>query len=324
MRRVLLTGGSGFVGANLARRLLADGHEVHLLLRPSHAAWRLADVRADVRAHEDDLADADAVTALVRRVRPEWIFHLAAHGAYPTQRDVHQMIRTNLVATVNLLHAGLAVGFEAFVHTGSSSEYGFKNHAPAETEWLEPNSAYAVTKAAATQYCRYIALAERAPVRTLRLYSIYGPWEEPTRLLPALVLDGLEGTLPPLVAPDVARDYLYVDDAVEACVRAAARPDQEPGAVYNVGSGVQTTVAQAVDVARRVLGIAAEPRWGSMAGRSWDTAVWVADPRRIRTALGWRPTLDFAAGFARFVDWFRTRPDMRAFYRQRRAAGAKP
>src|SRR6185436_2537188 len=114
------------------------------------------------------------------------------------------------------VQAGLRVGFEAFVNAGSSSEYGFKDHAPAETEWLEPNSDYAVTKAAATLYCRQVAVSGRLPLCTLRLYSIYGPYEEPTRLIPTLILHGTEGALPALAAPDTARDYVHVDDASEA------------------------------------------------------------------------------------------------------------
>jgi len=320
MARALVTGGTGFVGANLARRLLADGHEVHLLVRPGHAAWRIDEIRNDVRLHQQQLADAAAVSTVVRLARPEWIFHLAAHGAYPSQHDVQEMVRTNVTGTVNLVQAAVAAGVAAFVHTGSSSEYGFKDHAPTETEWLEPNSAYAVTKAAATHYCRHVSLSEKAPLRTLRLYSIYGPWEEPSRLMPALALNGLEGVLPPLVGPEVARDYVHVDDAVEACILAASRPDQEPGAVYNVGSGIQTTLAEAVEVTRRLFGIDAAPQWGSMSPRTWDTAVWVADPRRIEAALGWRPAADFAAGFARFVEWFRERPATQALYRRRRSS----
>src|SRR5678815_5617951 len=165
MARTLVTGGTGFVGANLARRLLADGHEVHLLVRPGHAKWRIDEIRNDVRLHQKQLADPAAVATVVRLARPEWIFHLAAHGAYPSQSDVQEMVRTNVTGTVNLVQAALAVSVGAFVHTGSSSEYGFKDHAPSETEWLEPNSAYAVTKAAATHYCRQVALAEKAPVR---------------------------------------------------------------------------------------------------------------------------------------------------------------
>jgi dolichol-phosphate mannosyltransferase len=318
MRRVLLTGGTGFIGANLARRLLADGHEVHLLVRPQHDPWRVDEIRSDLRFHETPLDDADGVAAAVRAARPAWVFHLAAHGAYPFQQDAGEIVRTNLTGTIHLLDAALTAGVEAFVNTGSSSEYGFKDHAPAETEWLEPNSAYAVTKAAATHYCRHVARAKQAPVRTLRLYSIYGPWEEPSRLLPALVLAGLRGGLPPLVGPEVARDYLHVDDATEAYVRAAAAPDQEPGAVYNVGSGVQTTLAELVEIARRTLGIAAAPVWGTMAPRTWDTAVWVANREHIRAVLGWEPRIDVATGFARLVEWFRDRPAVQGLYRRRR------
>jgi nucleoside-diphosphate-sugar epimerase len=105
-----------------------------------------------------------------------------------------------------------------------------------------------------------------------------------------------------------------VDDVCEAFVLAAATGEQEPGAVYNVGTGVQLTIADAVAVARETLGIAAQPEWGSLDERSWDTDCWVADPRRIRTALGWAPRRSFAEGFAELVGWFRDRPERVAFY----------
>ncbi len=314
MKRVLVTGATGFVGANLARRLLADGHEVHLLVRPGYARWRIAAIRDDVRVHEAALVDAAVVAALFARVRPDWVFHLAAHGAYSGQTDLAQMVQTNVVGTINLVEAALGPGFEAFVHAGSSSEYGFKDHAPPETEWLEPNSHYAVTKASATLFCRYTAQSRGVAIRTLRLYSVYGPWEEPTRLVPTLVVRGLRGELPPLVSPDTARDYLYADDVSDACLLAASRPDQEPGAVYNLGTGVQTTLREVVAVARRVLGIDAEASWGSMPARRWDTAVWVADNRAIARALGWRPRVGLEEGFRRMVEWYRAHPEVHAAY----------
>src|SRR6058998_3106401 len=187
MKRVLLTGGTGFVGANLARRLLQSGHEVHLLVQPRHTGWRIEAIRDDLRLHEVDLADGERLGNLVRRIGPDWVFHLAAHGAYSWQRDLGQIVRTNILGTMNLVGACVATGFEGFVNTGSSSEYGFKDHAPAETEALEPNSYYAVTKASATLFCRFTARARSVNLPTLRLYSVYGPYEEPSRLIPALI-----------------------------------------------------------------------------------------------------------------------------------------
>lgn len=320
MKRVLVTGATGFVGANLVRRLLRDGHEVHLLLRPRHDAWRIEEIRGDVRLHEARLEDAEAVARGVSSVRPDWVFHLAAYGAYPTELDLPRMIQTNVVGTMHLVEACLRTGFEAFVNTGSSSEYGFKAHAPPEDDWLEPNSHYAVTKASATLYCRFTAQSRRVHLITLRLYSVYGPYEEPTRLLPTLVTRALKGELPPLVDPDVARDYVYVEDVCHACLLAAGQPNQERGAVYNVGTGVQTRLREVVELTRRHLGLTAEPSWGSMPNRTWDTHSWVADHRKISQALGWQPQHSFEQGFGELVDWFRDRPSFRAFYEARQQA----
>jgi UDP-glucose 4-epimerase len=303
-KRVLLTGGSGFIGANLVRRLLTDGHEVHLLLRPDLDLWRLEEVMSNVRAHDGDLVDAASVGRVLEETRPAWIFHLAAHGAYPTQTETLPIVQTNLVGTVNLLEAAAVVGFEAFVNSGTSSEYGYKDHAPAEDEWLEPNSTYAVAKAAATMYCRQRARRSGLPVTSLRLYSVYGPFEEPSRLVPRLLAEGLQGRYPPLVSPSVARDYIHVDDVCDAYLRAATA-GKEPGAVYNVGTGVQTTLAEIVGLVRRLLAIDAEPAWGTMPERSWDTDIWVANPALIKAELGWSPRLDLERGLGETIDWLK-------------------
>jgi nucleoside-diphosphate-sugar epimerase len=322
-RRVLVTGASGFVGANLCRRLLADKHEVHLLLRPGHPHWRLEEIKGDVTVHQVDLGDRAGVDHAMAAARPDWVFHLAAHGAYPTQKDLDQMIETNLRGTANLVDAAVRTGVQAFVNAGTSSEYGYKDHAPSEDDWLEPNSDYAVTKAAATMFCRHAAQRTGLPITTLRLYSVYGPFEEPTRLVPTLIVSGLEGRLPPLVNPDIARDYIHVDDACEAFVLAAATENQDPGVVYNVGSGVQTTLRDIVASARRILAVKAEPQWGSMEQRSWDTNVWVSNPSKIRSRLGWSPQHDLESGLRKTVEWFKLHPDRRSFYRAAQADPAR-
>lgn len=316
MKRVLVTGATGFVGANLARRLLHDGHEVNLLVRPGWTPWRLMEIRHHVRLIEGNLGDRDWLGDAIARIRPDWIFHLAVHGAYSSQQDLHQIVATNIVGTVNLVDACLRSGFEAFVNTGSSSEYGFKDHPPHEREWLEPNSYYAVTKAAGTLFCRYTAQAHHVHLPTLRLYSVYGPYEEPTRLVPTLIVKGFDNTLPPLVDPEIARDYVYVADVVDAYLLAAtSRHLPEPGAVFNVGTGTQTTLREIVDRTRRLLAIDSPPVWGSMPNRHWDSSVWVADNRALRQALGWQPRFDLDQGLRALAAWFRGNPALLEQYR---------
>lgn len=316
MKRVLLTGGSGFVGANLARTLLQEGHEVHLLVRPQPKLWRIEPILKDVRLSEVDVRDFDGLRQAVSAIRPEWIFHLAAYGAYPFQNDARRMVDTNLTGTINLVEACLMSGFEAFMHAGSSSEYGFKDHAPLESEVLEPNSPYAITKAAATHYCRHTARSSAQKLCTLRLYSVYGPFEEPSRLVPTLIVKGLEGRLPPLASPQIGRDFVYVEDVCQAFLRVAAQPDYEPGAIYNLGGGVQVTLEEAVETARRVMRIHAEPVWGSMRERKWDTITWVSNPEKIRTTTGWQPAYSFEAGLRATLSWFNQNPAYIDFYKK--------
>jgi nucleoside-diphosphate-sugar epimerase len=313
-KRVLVTGGTGFVGSNLVRRLLEDGHEVGLVVRKGHDAWRLADVSKQVHWILANVEDATGLESALAGFKPQWIFHLAAHGAYSWQRDRVAILKTNVMGTVNLVNACMRIGFEAFVNTGSSSEYGLKDHPPREDEALEPNSEYAVAKAAATMYCSHAARASKAPIATLRLYSVYGPWEEPQRFIPQLVARGLEGRLPPLASPDTARDYIYVSDVCDAYLK-VARGTPDPGSVYNVGTGVQTTLGQAVELARRVLGITTEPLWKSMPDRGWDTASWVSDSSKLQERLGWRPTIDLEHGLRLTADWLSTNPSMNVRYR---------
>ena len=314
-KRVLVTGGAGFVGANLTRLLLEDGHEVHLLVRPRQNDWRIRAILGDVRLHAVELQDGPLIDETVKRIKPDWVFHLAANGAYSHQTDLNRIIQVNIQGTINLVQACIATGFEVFINTGSSSEYGFKDYAPDETDWLEPNSYYAVSKASASLFCRYVAQRDDLNIITLRLYSVYGEWEEPTRLIPALVMRGLHGKLPPLVSPDAARDFVYVDDVCRAYLMAAATDKAERGAIYNVGTGVQTSMKEVVEAAKHLMDIPDEPEWGSMPDRHWSTNIWVADNRKIREKLFWQPRYSFEAGLSQTIKWLRNNPEMYAFYK---------
>ena len=283
--------------------LLHDGHEVHAAIRPDSDSWRLDDLGDEICVHRASLADRRSLVDLLQASAPQWIFHLAAHGAYSWQTDVSTIFTINATGAAHLLDLALERDVEAFVQTGSSSEYGFKDHAPGELEWIEPNSAYAVSKAAATHYARAASLREDRHVVTLRLYSAYGPWEEPNRLMPALAVHGLHGSLPPLADPRTARDYVYVGDVCEALLMVASRPDLPRGSVYNLASGRQTSLQELVAAVRSELHLAVEPEWGGMAARSWDTHVWVGNPSLIEAEAGWRARIGLAEGFRDLVSW---------------------
>jgi len=303
--RTFLTGATGFVGANLARRLLADGHEVTVLVRPEARLWRVRAIEDSVRVCRGDISDLAAVQSAVTTARPDWVFHLAAHGAYSFETDYVEMARTNVLGAVNLMAATRLADCAALVLAGSSAEYGLCARPPAEDHPLAPTNHYAATKAAATSIARVTAEDPSSPpIVTVRLYSVYGPWEDPSRLMPTLLMRAQDGDWPALARRDTVRDFVHVDDVCEALISAARGAGLHRGAVYNAGSGVGTTLEQLAGVVRDVLGVQAEPRFGSHLGRAWDSRMsWVSDPTKIQAELGWSATTPLPAGVRAFATW---------------------
>jgi dolichol-phosphate mannosyltransferase len=319
--KALVTGAGGFVGANLVRHLLNRGDQPIAVLRPEAASWRLEDITADARIEFVDLTRPDDVLRSVLEVRPDVIFNLAARGAYSWQTDLDEMLAVNVRATETLLQAARRVDARV-VQAGSSSEYGFADRATTELDRVAPNSYYAVTKVAATHLCRLAAAHHRQHAVTLRLYSVYGPWEEPGRLMPTLVDRALDGTYQPLVSPHTARDFVWIEDVCDAFVRAATTDLEDLGAVLNVASGAQTTLGALVDIVRPLFGIESDPAWDSMPARSWDTAVWVGEPSSASDLIGWTATTSLEYGLSALAAWMHADPTRRTRYSSRVPAAA--
>ena len=317
MTRVLITGAAGFIGANLVARCLADDCDVYALVRPGSDCWRLSGIGQRVHLLSADVRDRAVTAEAVTSVRPDWIFHAAGHGAYSWHNDRHRMLETNITGTANLLDACAAVGFGAFINAGTSSEYGRTPRAATESDTPEPTSPYAVSKLCATQYCRFVTRDQQLPITTLRLYSAFGPFEDPGRLMPTLIVRGLAGRLPPLAEPAAAHDFVYVDDVCDAFVSAARHAAAGAGAVYNVGTGVQTTLATLVALVQSLLAVVETPQWRSMPARAWDSEVWVADPTRMAADCGWRARHSLAAGLTQFVEGLTARDPLRDYYARR-------
>ena len=303
-RRVFVSGGSGFIGACLVRRLVEEGREVHLLLREGARTWRLADLLGDsrLRIHRGDIVNGGAVRDALAVARPEVLIHLAGEGAYEDQNDPRRILQTNVLGTLGLLEAGRDVGVGLFVNAGSSSEYGFKREPLRESDRVEPNSYYAVGKVAQTHLCAHFSRTHDLPLVTFRFFSVYGPWVEPTRLIPALIRRGRAGLPLEMVSAETARDFVYVDDILDAVLGFDRLPGCR-GEVYNLGSGLQSNMRDVVRAVQSAVGAGSEVHWGGYPARRWDTDVWVADPTLTREMLGWSPRYTLKDGIAKMAAW---------------------
>jgi len=301
---VLVTGASGFVGSNAVRRLLHEGRQVHVILRDESGLWRLQGLLERLVVHRADLRDAAAVRAAVAAAAPRTVLHLATYGAYEAQADARRILETNVLGSYNLLEASLASNASLFVNAGSSSEYGYRDEAMRESDAPAPNSVYAVAKAAQTHLCSLLAKTSACAVVTFRLFSVYGPWEEPGRLFPTVIQRARAGLPLEMVSPETARDFIYIDDVLDALL-GFERLAGIQGGVYNLGTGVESTMRDVVAAVQAAVGSQSEVHWGAMKARKWDAAHWQADISKARAELGWAPRYTLAQGVARMAEWLK-------------------
>lgn len=308
--RVLVTGAAGFVGANLARALLEEGAEVHGLVRPGTSSWRLAGLTGELALHAADLTDVEGLGGAVAAARPEVVFHTAAAGGHPASRSERETaLRVSVLGTANLLEELRWNEVGRFVHVGSSLEYGPKPGPLTETDVLEPATFRGAAKAAATLVCLQLAHEAGRPVTVLRPLSVYGPWEQPSRLVPSAVRAARYGEPLPLTAPGVGRDFVFVDDVVEACLLAARAGGEVDGEIVNVGSGIQTSNEELVAAVERVTGSRIVTLPGRHPSSPPDTGTWLADVTKARELLGWTPRHTLEQGLAETVEWLRAREE---------------
>ncbi len=307
---IMVIGASGFVGANLFRTLLGVRDDVFgtLLQGP---AWRLESIPIG-HLPVLDLLDPAAVRELLDRIEPRTVFHCAAYGAYPFQSDVTRIHHVNGSALAQLLELVAERDIAAFVHAGSSSEYGLNAAAPVEEAPRLPNSHYAVSKSAAADLIAYFGRVRRVKCVNLRLYSVYGPYEDSSRLIPALVTHGLSGGFPALVSPDISRDFVHVDDVVAAFVSAALKMRPAiAGDSFNIASGERVTIREAAEAARKLFGIEATPVFGNRPPNPWDLTEWFGNPGKAERELEWRVQRSFAEGLAVTAAWWKTELERR-------------
>lgn len=316
---VLVLGASGFLGANLLHTLRRWRDDVHGTASRL-PAWRLEGVPAD-RVHALDLLIDSNLDALLDHVKPRTIFNCVAFGAYSFETDSSLIYQTNFNFTTRLLERLAQRSMACYVHAGSSSEYGDNASEPSEDAVTAPNSAYAVSKAAAANLIYYFGRHRQLPCVNLRIYSVYGPLEDSSRLIPNLVRCGLDKTFPEFVRPDISRDFVYVDDVTEAFVLAALNlSESDFGRSFNIGTGQKTRMAEVATLAGELFQIPREPQF-TMPPRSWDVSDWFANIARARERLGWRPRTDLREGLLRTADWYRSLPDKTAYERSSKRFG---
>lgn len=302
-RRALVTGATGFLGSHLVRDLLAAGCHVAVLVRDTRRLDRLQGVRDRVDLIEGDVASRSSIERINSTAASDLVFHFAAAGTDQRVPSVEALVQTNVQGPLNVFELACRGGAVRFIYAGSSAEYGRGSHLT-ERSLLHPESVYGASKAAAGMLLHAAGKKQGLPVVAIRFFSPFGPFEHAWRLVPHVILHALQGRDVPLTPGHQRRDFLFVDDAIEAVLLAAVCPGVE-GEVMNVCTGQETRVRDLVSTILKLMGHPVRPLFGAVSYRADEPGCLSGDPAAAKQRLGWAPTLSLEAGLQQTIQWIR-------------------
>jgi UDP-glucose 4-epimerase len=300
--RLLVTGSTGFLGSHVVRRLLRDDHAVAVVVRAGGNRWRVADVLAKLAVIEGDLANLAAVRSAVRDFAPESVIHLAWSGVGNLHRNAPAQV-TNVAQGVELLELSREAGAKAWIGLGSQAEYGPSTAPTDERAPTVPTTIYGIAKLSTCLFAQRLCEESGLRFAWVRVFSTYGPKDDPGWMVPYLIGALLRGERPKLTAGEQRWDYLYADDAAEAIVRVALGPEAE--GIFNLGSGRATPLRTIIEKIRDLIDPSLPLGFGEVPYRPDQVMHLQADIARLRDITDWSPQIDLTEGLRRTIAWVR-------------------
>lgn len=300
--RILVTGSNGFIGMNLAQRLLSEGHRVSSLIRPGSNLERLQGLGAQIKILEADILDCQALREVVQRTEPEVVYHLASTPFNPPTISASTHMQVIAMGTMNLLESLRDRPEVRIICMGSGAEYGSGSSLKEESP-LQPATILGAAKAAAALLIQTYARLYGMETVLLRLFTPYGPWEQPGRLIPHTILSALNGRDVRISSGTQQRDYVYIDDVIEALVLAANQPVL-PGVAFNICSGRGLPIRQVVEQIMNLMGNPVRVLVGALPTRADEIWEFSGDNSWACKGLGWETVTELEEGLRRSIDWF--------------------
>ena len=307
----LITGGAGFIGSNIAERLVGQGKSVRVFDNfSSGKRENLANCEDKIEIIESDLRVLDSVKHAMVGVR-----HVLHLGAIPSVlrsvEDPHITNQVNITGTLNLLMAARDAGVKRVVFSSSSSVYGDTPLLPKrEDTTLSPLSPYAVQKLTGEHYCQIFHHLYKLETISLRYFNVFGPRQDPQSQYAAVIPRFITSILndePPTIYGDgkQTRDFSHVENVIEANLAACVAPDEALGEAFNIACGSRISLLELVDTINSITGKKLQPRFEP--ARPGDIRDSQADIGKAKKQLRWTPCTDFRKGIEKVVAWYQQR-----------------
>ena len=300
--RVVVTGASGFVGSHLVRRLAGEGMQVGVLIRSNRNVQRIKDVLPRLQVFHADLRDHSSVADALTRFQPECLVHLAWQGVGNRERNDLQQLE-NLSLALNLLRAARAAGCQTYVGVGSQAEYGACRDVISEDTPNNPTTIYGLTKLCHCLQAREFCASAGMRFVWLRLFSSYGPDDDPSWMIPYLVQTLLRGETPSLTLGEQKWDYIHVRDVAGAIL--AVVQNAKASGIYNLGSGDAATLRSTIEYIRDLIDPSLSLGFGQIPYRPDQVMFLQADISRLAADTGWRPGIRIQEGLREVVNVYK-------------------
>ena len=312
IEKILLTGSSGFIGQELAKKLVEKGYELHTLDRYVTGRYTL-DGSPKVITHYANLTDYPAVRSIIKEVKPDAVIHLAAISAVSfSYEHPIEVSEVNYIGSVNLAEACYkeVPDFKQFITAGTSEEYGMALTSPKEklTEEspLMPNSPYAVAKVAFDHYLQYMGKAYNFPYTILRPFNTYGREDNAHFFIERTITQMLKQDKVYLGDPTAIRDWLYVDDHVGGYLKAIGNDNAIRQAI-NLCTGTGYTTKATAELIAKLTGYKGQIIWNATPARPLDARMLIGDNAKAQELLGWKPEYSLEEGLKKAIEYWRAK-----------------
>ncbi len=309
-RRVLVTGAGGFIGGNLAAKLVSEGARVRGFVRYNSRndrgtlEWLDQAVSSEIEVVPGELRDFESVSRAVDAA--EVVFHLGAQIAIPySYSNPRDFFEVNVLGSLNVAQAALAAGVARIVHASTSEVYGTARVVPiTEQHPLEPQSPYAASKLAADKLMESFHRSFDLPVTIVRPFNTYGPFQSARAIVPTVVTQALTGGLVRLGSLHPRRDLTFVEDTAAGFI-AAARAQNAKGRTLQLGTGTEIGIGELVELVGELIGreLVVEQEVVRMRPAGSEVDRLISSPALARELTGWEPMVPLREGLRRTIDW---------------------
>jgi len=305
--KVLLSGGSGFIGSHLIPKLLEANYEIYSLERYVTGRYVLGSRRI-AKTVFGDIRDYFTTRDLIHKIQPDAVIHLASISAVSYSYDhPNEVLETNLLGTINLAESCLreVPHLKHFLFAGTSEEYGNQETLPIkENAELRPNSPYAVSKVAADKYLQYMHDAYDFPVTILRNFNTYGRKDNRHFVIERIITQMLKEKVVMLGDPSPIRDFIYINDHVNSYLTCLGN-EKAIGEIFNFCTGHSTSIAQLVDLIKELTSFKGEVVWNTIPKRPLDITKLVGDYSKAEKLLGWKPKYALQKGLKSTINFWK-------------------